>query len=81
MNINTLTGVYCFDSWLREVRKKGIKIFLQYHDEKGSILLKGQEEQREKDLKDAIEEVNKKVKLNVPLGVSVAFGNTYSDIH
>lgn len=79
--LNQGTGVYCFDSWLREVRKKGIKIFLQYHDEKGSVLLKGQEEQREKDLKDAIEEVNKKVKLNVPLGISVAFGDDYSSIH
>ena len=44
-------------------------------------MLKGQEEQREKDLKDAIEEVNKKVKLNVPLGISVAFGTDYSAIH
>ena len=81
MNINALTGVYCFDFWLREVRKKGIKIFLQYHDEKGSVLLKGQEEQREKDLKDAIEEVNKKVKLNVPLGISIDIGDNYAGIH
>lgn len=79
--LNQGTGVYCFDSWLRKVRAKNIKITLQYHDEIGFKLLKGEEEQREKDLKDAIEEVNQEIKLNVPLGISVAFGPDYSAIH
>lgn len=79
--LNQGTGVYCFDSWLRRVRQKGIKIMLQYHDEIGFKVKKGEEEVSEKALKDSIKELNDEIKLNVPLGVSVQFGPNYSDIH
>ena len=29
---NQSTGVFLFDNWIREVRKRGVKISLQYHD-------------------------------------------------
>lgn len=79
--LNQGTGVYCFDSWLRKVRSKGIKVMLQYHDEIGFKVKKGEEEVSEKALKDSIMELNQEIKLNVPLGVSVQFGPNYSDIH
>lgn len=79
--LNQGTGVYCFDMWLSKVRSKSIKIMLQYHDEIGFRLLKGEEPTVEKILKNSIQEVNQIIKLNVPLGVSVAFGDSYSAIH
>ena len=79
--LNQGTGVYCFDLWVKEVRRRGVKIMLQYHDEIAFPLLKGQEEITEKILKDAIDAVNNTVKLNVPLGVSVDFGDNYAKIH
>ena len=30
--LNQSTGVYCFDRYLMEVRKRGVKISFQYHD-------------------------------------------------
>lgn len=79
--LNQGTGVYCFDLWVREVRKRGIKIMLQYHDEILFYLLKGQEEKISLDLRNAIKAVNEKVKLNVPLGISVDFGDNYAQVH
>lgn len=79
--LNQGTGVYCFDLWVREVRLKGIKIMFQYHDEIAFHLKESEQEVVREKLLKAIEEVNSKVKLNVPLGVSVDFGKDYSKIH
>lgn len=73
--------VYCFDLWVREVRKRGIKIMLQYHDEIAFPLLDYEKDIVEVQLKEAIEAVNKVVNLNVPLGISIDFGIDYSQIH
>lgn len=79
--LNQGTGVYCFDLWVKEVRSRGIKIMLQYHDEIAFPLKVGQESNIEKILRDSIDAVNKKIKLNVPLGISVDFGKNYAEIH
>lgn len=79
--LNQGTGVYCFDLWVREVRARGIKIILQYHDEIVFSYPKGMEDSINQILQDAIKTVNDKVKLNVPLGVSVEFGENYAKIH
>ena len=54
---------------------------LQYHDEHGFSLLKGEEEKCKAILQEAIEATNQEIKLNVPLGISIDFGNDYSQIH
>ena len=79
--LNQGTGVFCFDCFIRQVRLRGIKIMLQYHDEIAFPLLKGEEENTRKALNDSIQAVNEQIKLNVPLGISVDFGNRYSSIH
>ena len=79
--LNQGTGVFCFDLWVREVRKRGIKIMMQYHDEIAFSLLIGQEDNVKRILTEAIEAVNNLVKLNVPLGVSIDFGINYAKIH
>lgn len=79
--LNQGTGVFCFDLWVRQVRARGIKIMLQYHDEIAFPLLKGKESEITDILKDSIKAVNDSVRLNVPLDVSVDFGNNYAEIH
>lgn len=54
---------------------------LQYHDEIVLHLKRIEQDKVSKQLLDSIEKVNEIVKLNVPLGVSVDFGNTYADVH
>lgn len=79
--LNQGTGVFCFDLWVREVRRKGIKIMLQYHDEIAFPLLVEEREEVTSKLNEAIKVVNEKVKLNVPLGISIDFGANYAEIH
>ena len=81
--LNQSTGVYCFDRYLMGIRKRGIKISFQYHDEWMACFNK--KEITEDDVRNIIEEsiniVNNNLKLNVPLGSSVDFGNNYAEIH
>jgi len=79
--LNQGTGVYCFDTWLYYVRELGCVINFQFHDEKGSILEVGKEDERKDLLEKAMEMTNNKLKLNVPLGIDVKFGPNYSCVH
>lgn len=79
--LNQSTGVYVFDSWVRHVRKRGIKLCGQFHDEIIFNLLESEKEQREQDLRDAIAETNAEIRLNVQIKISVDFGNNYAEIH
>jgi hypothetical protein len=79
--INQSTGVYCFDMYIKQVRSKGIKIMLQYHDEIAFKLLVSQQEETTIILNTAIEKVNQILKLNVPLGISIDYGMNYANIH
>ena len=79
--LNQGTGVYCFDLWIREVRRRGIKIMIQYHDEIAFYFPIGREQQVERILRESIDTVNEHLKLNVPLGISVDFGDNYAEIH
>jgi len=79
--LNQGTGVYCFDCWIKKVRAKGIRICGQFHDEIIFPVKKGEEECTKIKLLQAIDEVNEQLKLNVKLGISIDFGNNYSEIH
>lgn len=79
--LNQGTGVYCFDMWIKHVRQQQIKVAMQYHDEKLSITLKGQETIVTKKLELAIHKVNEEIKLNVPLAISIKYGSNYADVH
>lgn len=79
--LNQGTGVYCFDTWINNVRKRGMRICGQFHDE---IIIPIPE--RETDicktiLKEAIRETNDYLKLNVELGISIDIGDNYAQIH
>lgn len=79
--LNQGTGVYCFDTHIRNVRKQGIKISLQYHDEIGFAFLKQDQEVIKKKLNKAIELTNQTLCLNVPLGISIDIGKNYAEAH
>jgi hypothetical protein len=79
--LNQGTGVYCFDMQVRAVRKKGIKIALQYHDEIGFPFLHNNEQGIRNALQTSIKEVNQQLNLNIPLGISVDVGVNYADCH
>ena len=79
--LNQSTGVFCFDTWVALCRKNGIKCVGQFHDEVIALVKKGDEDAVERIMHDAAIKLNEKVKLNVPLGTDVQFGNTYADIH
>jgi len=79
--LNQGTGVYCFDTWVAVCRKNGIKSVGQFHDEIIALVKEGDEGNVEKIMHDAAVILNKRVKLNVPLGTDVQFGKTYADIH
>jgi hypothetical protein len=79
--LNQGTGVYCFDTFVKHVRKSGIKVSLQMHDEILFRLLETDKEEVKAKLNKAIDEVNKEIKLNIPLGISMDFGLNYADCH
>ena len=78
---NQSTGVFLFDNWIREVRKRGVKISLQYHDEILFYLNPEDKDKISKILLESMEVINKNIKLNVPLGCSIDFGKDYAEVH
>jgi len=79
--LNQGSGVYVFDTWVRNIRRKGIKIIMQYHDEVLLICKNEKVTEISKKLKEAMEETNEQLKLNVKVGISVDAGKSYGDCH
>ena len=79
--LNQSTGVYCFDTQVRNVRNKGYKLCGQFHDEIIFPIPKFKEEKVKEDLELAKWQTNDMLKLNITLGISLDFGNSYADIH
>ena len=79
--LNQSTGVYCFDSCVKECRGMGLETIGQFHDEIIVLTRGGDEDKTENIMQMSINNVNDAINLNVPLGTDVQFGNTYADIH
>lgn len=79
--LNQGTGVFCFDTQVKHLRKRGLRICGQFHDEIIAPVPIGNEDATEALCNEAISETNKQLKLNIELGISVQFGSRYSDIH
>lgn len=84
--LNQGTGCYVFDLWLSKVksklRKLEIAVPFQYHDELFTVFPDSiPREQIREILYLAIQETNTELQLNVEIGISVVFGNCYSDCH
>ena len=79
--LNQGTGVYCFDRWIMEFRKRRPQLTGQMHDEIIVTIKKGHREELTKLLKEAVAVVNDELKLNRELDISVEFGDSYASIH
>ena len=79
--LNQGTGVYCFDIWIMNFRKKRPQLTGQMHDEVILCIKKGNRENCIKLLQDAMAKTNRQLKLNRELGVDVQFGENYAEIH
>ena len=83
--LNQSSGVYFFDIWLRQVRKglaeKGIKICMQYHDELLFVCKKKDKDFANQVILNSIKIANEECKLNVDLGCSIDYGNSYAECH
>ena len=79
--LNQGTGVWCFDTWVKYQRQKGLPQIGQMHDETINLVKEKNKDKAAEVLRWAIEETNKELKLNRELDIDVAFGLTYADIH
>ena len=79
--LNQGTGVYCFDRWIMEIRKKRPQLTGQFHDEIILHIKEGAQDKCKQLLLDAIKIVNDKLKLNVTLSIDIQFGKNYAEIH
>lgn len=75
------SAVFCFDTWVRELRKRKLKMAGQFHDEVVAPVLKGRREEVKKIVRESIDKVNARLKLNRELDVDTQFGDNYAEIH
>lgn len=78
-----MTGVYVFDSWVKEVRKRGVKLCGQFHDELAFPLLddKSEAAKHKNILVESVQKVNQNLNLNRDFDIDVKFGSSYADVH
>jgi DNA polymerase I-like protein with 3'-5' exonuclease and polymerase domains len=79
--LNQGTGVFVFDTWIRNVRRKRRQMTAQFHDEGVWEVKKGHRAKAEALLRDAMQETNDQLKLNVTINIDVQFGDNYGAIH
>lgn len=79
--LNQGTGVWCFDTWVKYQRQKGLPQVGQFHDETINLVKEENKERAEKTLRWAIDQTNKELKLNRDLDIDIQFGVNYSEIH
>jgi len=79
--LNQGTGVWCFDTWVKYQRQKGLPQVGQFHDETINLVKEKNKDKAAEVLRWAIEETNKELKLNRELDIDVQFGYNYAQIH
>lgn len=75
------TGVYCFDLWIKEIRKKRPQLTATFHDEIVLEVKKGNRDPCSNLLQQALDSVNNRLKLNTTLKTDIQYGGSYADIH
>lgn len=79
--INQSTAVYCLDTVLAFVRKMGIKVQYQCHDEILFSLPDGEDAWARGIITQAVALANQKLNLNVTIGMAPMFGYNYAETH
>lgn len=78
---NQNAGVYVFDLWIAFLRSRGIIVRFQMHDEVLFILKKEDKDIVKEKVLASIEDVNKKLNLNIKISCDIKFGENYSQVH
>jgi DNA polymerase I-like protein with 3'-5' exonuclease and polymerase domains len=79
--VNQGAGSYLHILWCAYIRRKGIKIVGNFHDEILTVCKSNDYERVKSLLWESIEAVNKQAKLRVPLKIDVQKGKNYGDVH
>ena len=79
--LNQGTGVYCFDMWVEEIKKSGMPVVGQMHDEIIGLVKLGYRDRVKTIIDNAMDKTNEKLQLNRELGCDVQFNTTYAGIH
>ncbi len=80
-SLNQGLGSVIFYKWLREVRKRGLKITANFHDELQAIIKKEDEIACRKLVQDSIDKVNKDLKLKIDIKIDISVGLNYGQTH
>lgn len=75
------TGVYCFDTWVKNFRRRRPQLTAQFHDEVVLCHKKGIRDKITQLLKGAINDTNQELKLNRELDIDTQYGDSYASIH
>ena len=86
------TGSYVLDLWLVFIFKlrddpkydfggEGVKLLATFHDELIVEILKGKTADCERLILDSLDKVNEVMKLEIPFGCDIQFGDNYAEIH
>ena len=79
--LNQSTGAYCFDVFVGNLRRNGIKMIGQFHDEVIFLSKTGQQTESTRVLRGAIDKANDILKLNRELDIGIEFGENYAEVH
>lgn len=79
--LNQGTGVMIVDLWIMFMRKKGLVVSMQYHDEVLVYTGSNKKAEVQKLMEEAMQQVNDTLKLNVTLNIDVNFGDSYAEAH
>lgn len=80
-SLNQGLGSVIFYNWTREIRKHGVKLTLNVHDEIQCRVKKSEIDNVKKIINDCIHIVNKKFSLAVDIKVDIQVGDNYGDTH
>jgi hypothetical protein len=79
--LNQGTGVYVFDLWVMFMRKAGVKVSGQIHDEVIVYCDSTPSKGVCNDLVKSMEKVNEALQLNVKIEVDYKIGKDYAEVH
>ncbi len=79
--LNQSTGVFVFDTWVAFVRKQGIQIAYQSHDEILYNVPENEQDKNTEKVNKAIQLVNNMLKLNIQIECGIKYGRSYTEVH
>lgn len=79
--VNQSSGDYIFTLWQHNLMNMGITLYGGWHDEIVTCCKPEDKNTTIQKLKDAMELVNKQLKLKVPVGIDYKVGGSYAEVH